>query len=148
MTLLTVKWANPAKDQKKFGSVVDMQGTRYMVKAHLVNQFQQGQTYDVPTKTEKWGENVVQIIEAFASPAPVAVAVPAPAPAPAPSAAPPPVAVPATYKAVPDVHKDRWIAFTGLVGRWVGSGNVVPSDLPTICDAVIREILRAEDQLK
>ena len=146
MTLLTVKWANPAKDQKKFGSVVDMQGTRYMVKAHLVNQFQQGQTYDVPTKTEKWGENVVQIIEAFASPAPVAVAAPV-TPQPVSDRTQSELAA-AAYRPTHDVHKDRWIAFTGLVGRWVGSGNVVPSDLPTICDAVIREILRAEDQLK
>ena len=58
MTVINIKYVNPAKDEKKYGSIVGTDQTRYMVPAGMVHQFQTGSTVDVPTKTEKWGESI------------------------------------------------------------------------------------------
>lgn len=60
---ITVKFANAAKDGKKFGSIVGKDDTRYPCPASMVGRFVKGQTYDVETATEKWGDSDVQVIK-------------------------------------------------------------------------------------
>ena len=70
MTVINIKYVNPAKDEKKYGSIVGTDQTRYMVPAGMVHQFQTGSTVDVPTKTEKWGESIVTIVAGHANGSP------------------------------------------------------------------------------
>jgi hypothetical protein len=59
---ITVKFANPAGEGKKFGSIVGGDGVRYPVAKDLVGQFQKGWTYDVSLEEQKWGDKLVTII--------------------------------------------------------------------------------------
>jgi hypothetical protein len=60
---IKVKFVNEAKDGKKFGSIVGSDDTRYPCPKDMVSKFVKGQSYDIETKAEKWGENDVQVIK-------------------------------------------------------------------------------------
>ena len=146
MTLIAnVKYVNAAKDGKKFGSVVDNAGTRFMVPTAMVSQFEAGKTYDVPTKQEKWGESLVTVVAGFASPAAAGSSQPQPY-------VPPPRAQIATYTPGPapsnSDHKDALIFVTGLVGRAMGSGKFVASDMTDLTSEAVKAWLFLKEQMK
>lgn len=62
---ITPKFVNPAGSGKKFGSIVGMDDTKLMVKADMVGRFAKGQTYDVKTEDQTWGETTVQVVTAI-----------------------------------------------------------------------------------
>lgn len=64
---ITVKYANAAKEGKKFGSIVGADDVRFPCPPALVAQFEKGQTYEVETKPEKWGDQMVQVIKGIKS---------------------------------------------------------------------------------
>ena len=119
MTTLTVKFANPAQEGKKFGSIVDTAGNRFPCPAAIVSQFQKGQTYEVALKTETWGGNQVQVIGG------------------APSNG---NAVPASSNRPPATTgngqtKDAAMFVMGVVGRAMGSGKFDTQDIPLLAKA-------------
>ena len=147
MTVINIKYVNPAKDEKKYGSIVGTDQTRYMVPAGMVHQFQTGSTVDVPTKTEKWGESIVTIVAGHAngSPSPPP---PAPRPAPAPSLG----SGLAPVNAVPPIgtamDKDALIFVTGLVGRSMGSGKFASGDMSDLTHEALKAWFMLKDQLR
>ena len=66
MAQINIKWVNAAKEGKKFGSLVDVDGTKYMCPAGIVSQFRPGTTVDVPTQQAKWGVDIVNVIAGHA----------------------------------------------------------------------------------
>ena len=152
MTVINIKYVNPAKDEKKYGSIVGTDQTRYMVPAGMVHQFQTGSTVDVPTKTERWGESIVTIVAGHAngSPSP-----PPPAPRPAPYAPAPAPSLGsglAPVNAVPPIgtamDKDALIFVTGLVGRSMGSGKFASGDMSDLTHEALKAWFMLKDQLR
>ena len=147
MTVINIKYVNPAKDEKKYGSIVGTDSTRYMVPAGIVHQFQTGSTVDVPTKTEKWGESIVTIVAGHASFSPSAPPLgPRPAPyAPAPAPAAPANVVPPSGAGM---DKDALIFVTGLVGRSMGSGKFTSGDMSVLTHDALTAWFLLKDQLR
>ena len=61
MNIIT-KFVNPAKDGKKFGSIVDLNDVRYPCPADLVGRFVKGGAYNVTLEQANWDGKDVQII--------------------------------------------------------------------------------------
>ena len=145
MTVINIKYVNPAKDGKKFGSIAGTDGTRYMVPAGMVGQFQPNTTVDVPTKVEQWGATSVTIVAGHASAAPVS------APQQSYSPPPPPTAAPQAHSYAPHaaaVDKDAFIFVTGLVGRAMGSGKFASGDMTDLTHEALKAWFLLKDQLK
>ena len=123
MTTLTVKFANPAAEGKKFGSIVDTAGNRYPCPAAIVSQFQKGQTYEVALKKETWSGNQVQVIGGAPSNGNAA-----PAPAPAGHNRSP-------VQSGNGQTKDAAMFVMGVVGRAMGSGKFDTQDIPLLAKA-------------
>jgi len=138
MAQINIKYVNPAKPDKKFGSLVDVDGTKYMCPANMVSQFRAGTTVDVPVQQSKWGVDLVNVIAGHAQ-------------ATAPSTAawskpqPPVVSVAATGSMD---RKDALIFITGLVGRAMGSGKFLASDMETLTNEAIKSWLFLKEQIK
>lgn len=62
---VTAKFVNPPKEGKKYGNIKGQDDTAYWFKRDAFS-FEKGKTYDLSLKTEKWGENSVQVITAVA----------------------------------------------------------------------------------
>jgi hypothetical protein len=60
--IIDVKYANEAKPDKRYGSIVDVSGERYVCPASLVHEFQPGQRYDVEIREDVWSGKDVRII--------------------------------------------------------------------------------------
>ena len=145
MTQINIKWVNPAKPDKKFGSIKSVEGETYWVPAHMVSQFQPNTTVDVPTQSAKWGTSIVQVVSGHAqASAPSAAAWSKPqVPEPARS-------VPANYSTPASGNMDRkdaLIFITGLVGRAMGSGQFKPSDIETLTHEATKAWFSLKDQL-
>ena len=137
MAQINVKWVNAAKEGKKFGSLVDVDGTKYMCPASMVSQFRPGTTVDVPTQQAKWGVDIVNVIAGHAQ---------ASAPSTAAWSKPqvPAVAPPATGNMD---RKDALIFVTGVVGRAMGSGQFKPSDIETLTHEATKAWFSLKEQL-
>jgi hypothetical protein len=61
--VLQVKNAYPAREGKKFGSVIDADGSRYACPADLVAEFKPGNQVRVEWAERKWGGEAVRVIE-------------------------------------------------------------------------------------
>lgn len=144
MTVIVAKYVNPAKPDKKFGSIVDAGGAKFMLPVGMQDAFAAGQTYDVPTSQKKWGDSVVTVIEgrpgAAGSTNP---ATPPPAANPAPPAAPRPA-----YNGNGNggnVSKDVQIATIALMKSFIESGSFGLTDLPALeaaCIPTARSIVK------
>lgn len=147
MTVINIKYVNPAKDGKKFGSIAGTDGTRYMVPAGMVSAFQPNTTVDVPTKVEQWGATSVTIVAGHASAAPVNSAPPQQSYSPPPpSTAAPQAHSYASHAA--GVDKDAFIFVTGLVGRAMGSGTFKSGDMSDLTHEALKAWFLLKDQLK
>ena len=142
MTTISIKYVNPAKAKPdgttaKYGSLVDVDGTRYMCPASMVSRFRAGTTVEVPTQSAKWGTDIVTVIMGEAQ---------ATAPSQAAWSKPqvPAVATPATGNMD---RKDALIFITGLVGRAMGSGQFKPSDIETLTHEATKAWFSLKDQL-
>lgn len=62
---VTPKFVNPAKDGKKWGSIVLTDDTKLMVKADMVGRFVKGQSYEVETESQTWGDKPVVTVKAI-----------------------------------------------------------------------------------
>jgi hypothetical protein len=60
--VIDCKYANEAKPEKKFGSIVDVSGDRLVCPAGLVSEFHPGQRYNVEIREETWNDGPVRII--------------------------------------------------------------------------------------
>lgn len=147
MTTISIKYVNPAKEGKKFGSIKSVEGDTYWVPAGMVSGFQPGTTVDVPTKTEKWGANIVNIVAGHAGGTPqdlpgwakpIVPRTPSPAPAPAPA----PAAIP-----TPIGSKDALIFVTGIVGRAMGSGQFKSGDIQDLTHEALKAWFMLKDQI-
>jgi hypothetical protein len=57
------KYVNSPKVGKRYGSVVDVGGQRFMVASNLIAQFEVGKRYDCEVVEKTWGEDKVKVIE-------------------------------------------------------------------------------------
>lgn len=149
MAQISIKYVNAAKPDKKYGSLVDVSGAKYMCPASLVGQFKSGTTVEVPTQSAKWGTDVVEVImggpQATAAPSTSAWSKPQPpAVSPPPS---PPAAFSAPATGAMD-RKDALIFVTGTVGRAMGSGQFKAGDLMALTNESLKAWFMLKDQLK
>ena len=123
MTALSIKYVNPAKDGKKYGTIKTTDGASYALPAGMADAFQPGTTVEVPTEQQKWGDNVVHVIKGR----------PAGSMAQAPGAANLPDAHPNTFRPAPasngGTHKDVQIACVALMKSFIESGKFGVTDL-------------------
>ena len=66
-TTITLKYVNPAAEGKKFGSVVDLGDTKYLVAAGLVGRFVKGGSYEVSLEQQDWNGKSVTLIKGIES---------------------------------------------------------------------------------
>ncbi len=118
MTQIAIKYVNPAKEGKKYGSIKDAAGNTYWVPKEMIAGFTAGSTVDVPLSQQTWGSNVVQVVSGHANPAPVA--------SPNPGGA-----------TTIDERKEATIFVTGIVGRAIGSGKFDTQDIPLLAKAAL-----------
>ena len=137
MAQINIKWVNAAKEGKKFGSLVDVDGTKYMCPAGIVSQFRPGTTVDVPTQQAKWGVDIVNVIAGHAQ---------ASAPSTAAWSKPQAPAVAAAATGSMD-RKDALIFITGLVGRAMGSGKFNVTDIQDLTHEATKAWFSLKDQL-
>jgi hypothetical protein len=62
MVEIRCKYANEAREGKKYGSIFGADGERYVCPAAMVEQFHPGQRYDVEIHEDVWGGKEVRII--------------------------------------------------------------------------------------
>lgn len=131
MTVIVAMYVNNAKPDKKFGSIVDPDGNKFMLPVGMQDAFRAGQTYDVPTSNKKWGQDAVVVIEGR----PGAAGSTGPA-TPAPNAnqqtAPSP---PRTNGAL---GKEGEMFVMGVVGRAMGSGKFDVTDIDLLTKAAVQ----------
>lgn len=147
MTQINIAKVYEAGAGKKYGTVQDANGAKYLLPAGLAGVFQAGQTVDVPIKTENWKNRDTgqpepkQIINGRPGAAGSgAVAQPAPTPPAPPPAAPAPAAAPAGHNSARmsnDDPKDIFIFVTGVVGRAMGSGKYDVTDIDLLTKAAL-----------
>jgi hypothetical protein len=63
MQTIDVKYLNPAKTGKKFGSVVDTSGARYVVPERLIAQLKAGECFECEIAEKLWGGDLVKVVE-------------------------------------------------------------------------------------
>jgi hypothetical protein len=146
MAQINIKWVNPAKEGKKFGSLVDVSGAKYMCPAALVSQFQPGTTVDVPVQSAKWGADVVEVIQGHAQATATSTSAWSKPQAPEPARS-----VPANYSTPASGNMDRkdaLIFVTGTVGRAMGSGKFAAGDLMDLTHESLKAWFMLKDQLK
>lgn len=134
MTMIVADKVWPAKEGKKFGSIIDPSGNKFMMPVGIQDAFQRGQTYDVPTSQKKWGTDVVTVIEGR----PGAAGSTHPA-TPNPNAPPPPAAQPAPPQSarLAAVDKDVLITATALMKSFIETGTFGLTDLETLMKACV-----------
>jgi hypothetical protein len=139
MTTIVAQKVWTAKAGKKFGSIVDPTGARFMLPVGMQDAFVEGQTYEVPTSQKKWGEDVVTVIEGRpGSAGSGAIAQPTPQPsAPAPRPA---------YNGNGNGgdSRDVQIATIALMKSFIEAGKVELKDLDLVekvCMASARSIV-------
>ena len=137
MTQINIKYVNPAKPDKKYGSIKSVEGETYWVPASMVSQFQPQTTVDVPTQSAKWGANVVQVVAGHAQ---------ASAPSTAAWSKPQAPAVSAAASGNMD-RKDALIFVTGVVGRAMGSGQYKVSEISDLTHEATKAWFSLKDQL-
>ena len=146
MTVVNIKYVNPAKPGKKFGSLKSVEGETYWVPAGMVSDFTAGTTVDIPTESQKWGANIVNVVSGAARASteqapwqkPAAPVPPRPAAPPsAPAATPPPVG-----------SKDALIFVTGVVGRAMGSGQYKAGDIQDLTHEALKAWFMLKDQIQ
>lgn len=59
---ITIKYVNPPREGKKFGSIKTPDGQTFWVPGTLINEFSPGTTVDVPIQDAKWGANLVKVV--------------------------------------------------------------------------------------
>lgn len=142
MTVINIKYVNPAKEGKKFGSLKSVEGETYWVPAGMVSGFTAGTTVDVPTEVQKWGANMVNVVSGAARASteqnPWNKAQP-----PKPQAsAPAPAATPSRID-----QKDALIFVTGVVGRAMGSGQFKSGDISDLTHEALKAWFMLKDQI-
>jgi putative DNA primase/helicase len=60
--VIDCKYANEAKPEKRYGSIVDVSGDRFVCPAALVPEFSPGMRYSVEIREETWNDGPVRII--------------------------------------------------------------------------------------
>jgi hypothetical protein len=127
MTTIVAQKIWPAKAGKKFGSIIDPEGAKFMLPVGMQDAFVAGQTYDVPTSKKKWGEDVVTVIEGRPGSAGSGV-VAQPAPQPATQSA-------RQTNTQPD--RDVLITSTALMKSFIETGQFGLTDLETLMKACV-----------
>jgi hypothetical protein len=125
---MKIKYVNaPKREGGKFGNIKMETGETFFVTAGNLNRFKVGMEIEPPSKAEKWGDNVVQVIPAHYDPAANTNAAPASTP-PAPGH---------NSRQSGSVDKDAMIFVTGIVGRAMGSGKFDTQDIPLLSKAAV-----------
>ena len=129
MTTIVAQKIWAAKPGKKFGSIIDPSGAKFMLPVGMQDAFMQGQTYEVPTSMKKWGEDVVTVIEGRpGSAGSGVVAQPTP---------PQPVPVQSARLTNTTPDKDVLITATALMKSFIETGNFGLTDLETLMKACV-----------
>jgi hypothetical protein len=149
LTVISIKYVNPAREGKKFGSIKSVEGETYWVPAGMVSQFQPGTTVDVPTETQKWGANIQNVISGAANATPKRDESGWGRAAPPKFAAPPTQQAPAAPAATntPVNNKDALIFVTGVVGRAMGSGQYKSGDISDLTHEALKAWFILKDNI-
>ncbi len=140
MTQLNIKYVNPAKEGKRYGTIKTQEGQTYMLPVGMTDAFQPGTTVEVPVKQETWGKDaeakVVHIINGRPAGSMAQVPNAATLPAAAPQAAPPPQQPTASthgfVRPTGTCNKDVLITATALMKSFIETGNFGLTDLPAL----------------
>lgn len=126
-TKIAPKYVNAAGAGKKYGSVVDQDGTKYLVKQEHMGSFHKGVEMDIETRSEPWTNGTL-----IASPA--ASAAP---PSPAPSNG-------NGHSNGNGNGKDEHIYVCGIVNNWVSTlqGRAVTAQDLTLITNAARDAYR------
>lgn len=124
---MKVKYVNqPKKPDGKFGNIKMETGETFFVNVGRLNLYKAGMEIEPPSKSEKWGDNVVQVIPANYDPT-GGTAPNTPAPQPTPSR-------PAGNGYA---KNDVQIAAMALMKSFIETGQFGLTDLPTLEAACI-----------
>lgn len=155
--LVTVEHIWPLDPTKKNGGFKDANGVNYYCEIGAYHLLSKGATYDLPARPyiSKAGKQSFIVDKSWHPPATLAGMAPAPAPQAAPqfTQSPPPAqtsrpvqgTVPAPSNSD---HKDALIFVTGLVGRAMGSGKFVASDMTDLTSEAVKAWLFLKEQMK
>ena len=136
---MKIKYVNsPKKPDGKFGNIKMETGETFFVTVGNLNRFAVGMEIEPPSKSEKWGDNVVQIIPAHYDPransnTPQQQAQAAPPPL-NPSYSTPAPSAPRTNGAL---GKEGEMFVMGVVGRAMGSGKFDVTDIDLLTKAAV-----------
>lgn len=67
MQAIEPKYVNAVKPGKKYGSVVDVDGSKYFVPEKLVSQFAVGHRYQCEIIDQTWGDSQVKVVQRVAA---------------------------------------------------------------------------------
>lgn len=141
MTVINIKYVNPAKEGKKFGSLKSVEGETYWVPAGMVSGFRAGTSVDVPVEVQKWGANMVNVVSGAARTSTEQAPWQKPQPQqPAQNAQPP----------ATSGHSDNtagMIFVTGVVGRAMGSGQFASGDISHLTHEALKAWFLLKEQL-
>ena len=137
---MKIKYVNqPKKPEGKFGNIKMETGETFFVTVGNLNRYSVGMEIEPPSKSEKWGDNVVQVIPAHYNPSANANQSAAPVPTPAPPPLNPSYAQPAP--SAPRTNgargKEGEMFVMGVVGRAMGSGKFEVTDIDLLTKAAI-----------
>lgn len=129
---MKVKYVNqPKKPDGKFGNIKMETGETFFVNVGRLNLYRTGMEIEPPSKSEKWGDNVVQVIPANYDPTGGS----------APNAPPPPLN--GSYNQTPArsngaLGKEGEMFVMGVVGRAMGSGKFDTTDVDVLTKAAVQ----------
>lgn len=128
---MRVKYVNnPKKPEGKFGNIKMESGETFFVTVGNLNRYRVGMEIEPPSKSEKWGDSVVQVIPANYDPS--GSAAPTTPPHQPANAAQPPM--PRTNGAL---GKEGEMFVMGVVGRAMGSGKFDVTDVDLLTKAAV-----------
>jgi hypothetical protein len=132
---MKVKYVNqPKKPDGKFGNIKMESGETFFVNVGRLNLYRTGMEIEPPSKSEKWGDNVVQVIPANYDPTGGS----------APNTPPP---LNGSYNQTPapppqrtngTLGKEGEMFVMGVVGRAMGSGKFDITDVDVLTKAAVQ----------
>jgi hypothetical protein len=133
---MKVKYVNqPKKPDGKFGNIKMETGETFFVNVGRLNLYRTGMEIEPPSKSEKWGDNVVQVIPANYDP--TGGSAPNTPPPLSPSynqaSAPPPA-----QRTSGALGKEGEMFVMGVVGRAMGSGSFGVTDIDVLTKAAVQ----------
>lgn len=133
---MKVKYVNqPKKPDGKFGNIKMETGETFFVNVGRLNLYRAGMEIEPPSKSEKWGDNVVQVIPANYDPTGGSAPNAPPPLNPSYNQQPAPTLPPRTNGSL---SKEGEMFVMGVVGRAMGSGKFDITDIDLLTKAAIQ----------